>query len=116
MPAAGCRRLRPIRRGIPRMLIVMAVEAKQFPVAAIRRIVVMVVVFMVDREFAKPFAFKFTSTASTNRGKHFKCLLAIPLHPKLSFASSIGNELIPPIVSRSRIVRWHVLNLRIIGL
>ncbi len=41
------------------MLIVVAIKAKQFPVAAIRRIVVVVVVFVMNGKFAQILAAKF---------------------------------------------------------
>jgi hypothetical protein len=51
------------------MLIVVTVEAKQLPVAAVRRIVVMVVVFVMNRELAQLFAVKLASAVSTNPGE-----------------------------------------------
>lgn len=48
------------------MLIVMTVETEQLPVAAVRRIIVMVVVFVMDRELAQLFALKLTSAVSTD--------------------------------------------------
>jgi len=56
---------------IPLMLIVMTVETQQLPVAAVRGIVVMVVVLVVDCELVELLAFKFTSAVSTDPGKYF---------------------------------------------
>jgi hypothetical protein len=38
------------------MLVIMAEKAQQFPVAAVRRIVVMVVVLVVHGQFSQPFS------------------------------------------------------------
>ena len=51
---------------MPRVLIVVTVEAQQLPVAPIGGIVVVVVVPVVDREFAQLFAAKFAPTAPTD--------------------------------------------------
>lgn len=53
------------------MLIVMTVKAKQLPVAAVRGIVVMVVVLMMDRELAELLPLKFASTVGTNPWEQF---------------------------------------------
>jgi hypothetical protein len=44
------------------MLIVMAIETEQLPVTAVRWIIVMVVVLMMDRELPQIFAAKFATT------------------------------------------------------
>jgi hypothetical protein len=51
------------------MLIVVTVEAQQLPVAPVRGIVVMVVVFVMDRELAEPPPVKFASTVGTDPGE-----------------------------------------------
>lgn len=51
------------------MLIVVAVEAEQLPVAAVWGIVVMVVVLVMNREVTQFFAVKFSSAVGTNPGK-----------------------------------------------
>ncbi len=49
----------------------MAVNAQQLPIAAVRRIVVMVVVLVVDRQFPQAFAFKLTAAMPADPGKQF---------------------------------------------
>jgi hypothetical protein len=79
--------LRPARRSftrrvshlIPLMLIVVAVETEQFPVAPVMRIVVVVVVLVMDRELVQFLAVKFASAVSTDPRKHFERLLSIGL-------------------------------------
>ena len=51
------------------MLIVVTIEAEQLPVAAVRGIVVMVVVLVVDRELAQFLAVKFAPAVGTNPGE-----------------------------------------------
>jgi hypothetical protein len=62
---------------IPLMLILMAVQTEQFPVAAIGRIVVVIVIFVMDRELAKLLAVKFSSATRTDPRKQFECVLSI---------------------------------------
>ncbi len=65
-------RRRVVRLGtdlITLMLIVVTVEAEQLPVAAVRGIVVMVVVFVMDRELAQFLPVKFASAVGTDPGK-----------------------------------------------
>lgn len=51
------------------MLIVVAIEAEQLPVTAVRRIVMMVVVLVMDRKLAQFSAAKFASAVGTDPGK-----------------------------------------------
>jgi len=51
------------------MLIVVTVEAEQLPVAAVRGIVVMVVVLMMDRQLTQLLAVKFPATMGTDPGE-----------------------------------------------
>jgi hypothetical protein len=64
---------------IPLVLIVVAVETEQLPVAPVGRIVVVVVVLVMDRELAQLLAVKFASAVRTDPGKHFERLFSIGL-------------------------------------
>ena len=64
---------------VPLVLIVVTVETEQFPVASVRRIIIVVVVFVMNRELAQLFAIKFSSAMRTDPGKHFERLLSIGL-------------------------------------
>lgn len=55
--------------------MIVAVEAKQFPVAAIRGVVVVVVVSMVNRQLSQRLAFKLSGTTCADMGKHLESLL-----------------------------------------
>ncbi len=73
------------------MLVVMAVDAKEFPVAAVRRVVVMVVVLVMDREFLELFALELTSAAPADMRKKFERALAVGLLTFLLEFSCPGN-------------------------
>jgi len=62
-----------------RVFIVVTVETQQLPVAAVGRIVVMVVVFVMDRELAKFSALEFSPAARTDPGKKLECFLPVTL-------------------------------------
>jgi hypothetical protein len=51
------------------MLVVMTVETEQLPVAAVRRIIVMVVVFVMDCELTQLLAVKLPPAVGTNPGE-----------------------------------------------
>ena len=74
------------------MLMVMAVDAEQFPVAAIRRIVFVVVVFVVHRELSKLFALKFTGAAATHRREKFQRLLPVSRLALLLLPAHFGDH------------------------
>jgi hypothetical protein len=61
------------------VLVVMTVETKQFPVASVGRIVVMVMIFVMDRELAQLLAVEFSSAVPTDPWKHFERLFPIGL-------------------------------------
>jgi hypothetical protein len=82
----------PIIIQISRVLMVVAVEAQEFPVAAVRRIVLMVVVFVMDREFTKLLALEFTPAPRTDPGKNLERLLPITLLPLLFAAPSLRDN------------------------
>jgi hypothetical protein len=57
----------------------MTVETEQFPVASVRRIVVVVVIFVMDRELTQLLAVEFSSAVPTDPWKHFERLFPIGL-------------------------------------
>lgn len=75
------------------MFIVMAVNAQQFPIAAIGWIVVVIMILMVNGQFAKIFGGKFPRAPAANPRVHlqrpfpvsvfFKLLIALDLVDKL---------------------------------
>jgi len=61
------------------MLIVVAVETKQLPVAPVGRVVIVIVVFVMDGELAQFLAVKFASAVSTDPRKHLERAFSIGL-------------------------------------
>ncbi len=72
---------------IPLVLIVVAVEAEQLPVAPIRRIVVVVMVLVMDRELVEFLAVKFAAAMRTDPGKQFeRSLSMVMVQLRLAFS------------------------------
>jgi hypothetical protein len=61
------------------VLIVVAVETEQFPVTPVWRIVVVVMVFVMDRELAQLLTVEFTSTMRADPRKYLEGLLTVGL-------------------------------------
>jgi hypothetical protein len=59
------------------MLVFVAIDAEQFPVAAVQWVVVVIVIFMMHRELAQAHPGKLATAAPTNPGKQLECALAI---------------------------------------
>ncbi len=70
------------------MFVVVAVEAQQLPVAAVTGIVVMVVVLVVDGEFAHPLSAEFPRAGAADVREQLECLL--PVAPFALLAVSAG--------------------------
>ena len=87
------------------MLILMAINAEQFPIAAIRRIIIVIVIFMMDRKLSKPLALEFTPAAPADWRKKSERLFTVTLHPNFALTSNISNELL--VALRPHFVRWH---------
>jgi hypothetical protein len=60
------------------MLVIMAVDAEQFPVAAVERIVVVIKILVVNGEFLEALAFELTSTPAADMGEKFKSPHPVP--------------------------------------
>ncbi len=75
-----------------RVFIVMAIETKQFPIAAISGIVVVVVILVMNGEFTYPFPAEFTSAAAADVGKQFERLLSIALLTLHLISACLGND------------------------
>lgn len=74
------------------MLIVVAIQAKQLPIAAVERIVIVVVILMMDGKFPEPLALELASAARANPGKELEGALTIALHPEFTLAPGFGND------------------------
>jgi len=65
---ARCNDIAVVSSQISRMLIVMAIKTKQLPVTAVRRIIVMVVISMMNRKLPQIFAAKFAAASCAYLG------------------------------------------------
>ena len=74
------------------MLVVVAVKTEQLPVASVGRVVVVVVVLVMDREFAELLAFEFSAAPGADMRVHLERLLPVVLFPKLPVAPGLGDE------------------------
>ncbi len=95
--AAGCRPAIPFRHLIPGVLIFVTVDTQQLPVVAVRRIVVVVVILVMDRELLNFFPREFSSAPGTDPRKNLERSLPIGLLPTLSKSPSLGDHLIRPV-------------------
>lgn len=59
------------------MFIIMAIETQEFPIASIRWIVFEVLVLVMHRQFAQPFAFELTATARADMREQLERSIAI---------------------------------------
>ena len=76
------------------MFVVMTVKAKELPVAPVRRIVVVVMVLVMDREFAQFFAGKFPSATRADMGVHTERLLPVFLLTEFAVPPCPGYDLL----------------------
>ena len=82
---------------IPLVLIVVTVKAEQLPVASIGWIVIVIVVFVMDRELTELFTAEFASAPPTDPGIHLERLPPIGLLPLIPVAQCLGKNLVLPI-------------------
>lgn len=79
---------------IARMLVVVAKKAEKFPIAAVGRIVVMIVVFVVDREFAKALAGELSSATGAYGREELHCPFPVAFFPLFAVSPCFGYHLI----------------------
>ena len=82
---------------IPCVLVFVTVEAQQLPVTPIGWIVVVVVVFMMDRELAKLFATEFATALPTDPGIYLERSLPIGLVPLIAVTLCLDNNRVPAV-------------------
>ena len=86
------RLIMPFLFQILRVLMVVAVDTQQLPVTAVRGIVIVVVILVMDRELTKFFAREFAPTIRADPRKHPERLFPIAFEPTLSLAPSLGDD------------------------
>jgi hypothetical protein len=86
------------------MLVIVAVNAEQLPVATVRRVVVVVVVLVVDGELAHVGVVELTRAASADPRKQFQRLAAVTLLALIVGASCRGERAIEALEVRTGIL------------
>ena len=99
-----CRRLPAVAAGfgfaeglfikILLVFIVVAVETEKLPVAPVRWIVIVIVVLVMDREFAKFLADEFPAAPRADMRVYPECQLPILLFPEFTIAPGLGYDLV----------------------
>jgi hypothetical protein len=74
------------------MLIIMAVKTEQLPVAAVRRVVVMVMILVMDRELTELFPREFPSAPRADRRVQFERLVPIGLLPEFAIVPHFRDD------------------------
>jgi hypothetical protein len=62
---------------VPAVLVIVAVDAEKFPVAAVGRIVVVIVIFVMDRELVEALSVELAPALGANPGKELECTLSV---------------------------------------
>jgi hypothetical protein len=96
------------------MLVIMTVDTQQLPVAPVGRVIVMVVVFVMDRQFTQSLALKFTAAAGTDPGENLECLFAIALHALLAAGAGLSDHSLHPLTIQAIFLFCHMLTCLII--
>ena len=76
------------------MLVVVAIHAQQLPVATVGRIVVMIVIAVMNRQFAQVGAREFARTAAADPRIHFQGLFAVAQIALSGMAQLITDHLV----------------------
>ena len=79
------------------MLVIVAINAEQLPVAAVRRVVVMIVVAVMYGQLTQILTGEFTRATPTDPRIEFQGLFAIALLALLTRAPRLGNNPVEPV-------------------
>ena len=77
---------------IPPVLVVVAIDAEVLPVAAVRRVVFMVVVFVMDRQEMEILDGEFPAAAGADPGMNSQGLLSVALQALIQCLAGPGNN------------------------
>ena len=83
------------------MLAVVAVQAQEFPVAAVGRIVVVVAVFVMDRQFVQFLAGKFPAAPGADPRQYLERLIAVKISPPHPHLPRLGENMLQLAAIRS---------------
>jgi len=93
--SSGCSGpFRPIGYCVTLMLVIVAVHAKKLPITAVRRIVVVVVILVMDRKLPRPLALELASAPAANRRKQFERPFPVTLHPEFPLPAQLDHEFV----------------------
>jgi hypothetical protein len=95
----------------PLVFVVMAIDAQQLPVAAIGRVVIVIVVTVMHGEFLQIFTRELALAASTDPRVELERLLAVGLLALLLVALRAGHNFVQPVAIRLGLLR-HRYTLR----
>src|ERR1700682_919209 len=90
---------------LPLVLVVMAIQAQQFPVAAIGWIVAVIVIPMMDRQLAQVGGGEFAGTAAADPWIDLEGLLPVALLALVGDAASLGDYPVQLV----RVARFHAV-------
>lgn len=90
-----------------RVLVVVAIQTEQFPIAAVRWVVIVIVVFVVYRQLAQAHARKLATASPANPWKQFERLLTIIGFTLVTLLARFSDNAIEPGMIRIR-VSGHV--------
>lgn len=97
------------------MLVVMTVKAQQFPIAAIRRVVVVVVIAMMDGELAQVGAREFPRTPTADPWIDLQRLLTIALGAPIGRVARFCNDAVQPARIACRHARRYLAGTGVFG-
>jgi hypothetical protein len=89
----------------------MAVNAQQLPVAAVRWVVVMVVIPVVNGQLAQAFALKLASASGTDRFKEFERPLTVPFFALGAVLPRLGDDALLVIAAAGSRFCIHIASL-----
>jgi hypothetical protein len=74
------------------MLVIMAVNAEQFPIAAVEGIIVVIMIYVVHGEFTELFALEFPGASAANRREQFQGLFPVSRLAFLLLTAHFGDH------------------------
>ena len=88
------------------VLVVMAIDTQQLPIAAIRWVIVMIVVAVVDRQLLQVFRVELARAATADPGIHFQRPATVTSLALVASGTRLGNYAIKLI---RRVFRRHLI-------
>src|SRR5688500_945238 len=107
MPGIASGRAGPGVVEVASVLVFVAIRAQQLPVAAVGRVVVVVVIPVMDFEQLDILASELARAAAANPGIHSQRQLAIALRALLARAPRLSGDPVQPRVVRLFSHKWH---------